>query len=92
MGNIRKLVAIEMRAVADRIETGATDITEDEATDIFGTIAHVALSKEDACSYLNLQRSQFDKMIREGRLPQGRKRRGHKELDWYKDELYLRRK
>jgi predicted DNA-binding transcriptional regulator AlpA len=36
---------------------------------------------------LGISRSKFDALIKEGKLPKGRKRRGFKELIWYKDEL-----
>jgi len=45
------------------------------------------LSKDEACSYLNLSRSRFDDLVREGKIPKGKKRQGFKELIWYKDEL-----
>ena len=37
--------------------------------------------------YLDIGRSQFDQLVRDGMLPKGRKRMGFKELVWYKDEL-----
>jgi excisionase family DNA binding protein len=55
--------------------------------DILKAISHEPLSKEQACSYMNLSRSRFDELIREKKLPKGRKRRGFKELVFYKDEL-----
>jgi excisionase family DNA binding protein len=32
------------------------------------------LSKAQACEYLNISRSTFDKMIKEGKIPKGKKR------------------
>lgn len=47
------------------------------------------VSEDEAMSLLNLGRSRFDDLVREGKIPKGRKRRGFKELVWYKDELLL---
>lgn len=55
--------------------------------DIMSVLGHEVLSKDEACSYLNLSRSRFDDLVREGKIPRGRKRRGFKELCFYKDEL-----
>jgi predicted DNA-binding transcriptional regulator AlpA len=49
------------------------------------------LSKDQACTYLNISRSRFDDLVREGILPQGRKIRGLKEKMWYQDEITLRK-
>lgn len=45
------------------------------------------LSKAQACEYLNISRSTFDKMIKEGKIPKGKKRQGFKELSWTKEQL-----
>lgn len=76
-----------LRELADRIDAGNSEITEEEACDIAEIIAHRAMSKEEACQYLNLSRSRFDDLVREGKLPKGRKRKGFKEVYFYKDEL-----
>ena len=89
MFDFRSLVVKYMREVADKIEVGTSEITESEAIDILRIVAHEAMSKEQACSYLNLSRSRFDELIRERKLPKGKKRVGYKELVFYKDELDL---
>ena len=76
-----------MRETADKIEGGTCEMTENEAMEIMEVLSHKAMSKEDACLYLNLGRSQFDNLVREGKIPKGKKRRGFKELVWYLDEL-----
>ena len=87
MFSFRQLVAKYMREIADKIEVGTSEISESEAMDILRTVAHEPMSKEQACVYLNLSRSRFDDLIREGRIPKGRKRVGFKELVWWEDEL-----
>ncbi len=70
----RKLVTV-MRETADKIDAGNTNLSDDEMLEILNTIIHQAISKEEACSYLNLSRSRFDALIAEGKLPKGRKRK-----------------
>lgn len=76
-----------MRDTADKIDAGNCELSADEAMDLLNVLSHESLSKDQACSYLNLSRSRFDDLVREGKLPKGRKVRGFKELRWYKDEL-----
>ena len=87
MFDFKKLVVKYLREVAERIDSGTSEITESQAIDVLRVIAHEAMSKEQACVYLNLSRSRFDDLVRERKLPKGRKRVGFKELVFYKDEL-----
>ena len=84
---IKRMIAKLLRETADKIDAGTCELSEQEAMDIMSVVAHNALSKEEACLFLNLRRSRFDDLVREGRIPRGRKRRGRKELIWYEDEL-----
>ena len=82
-----KTVASMLRDIADKIDKGNSELSESEAMDIMSTLCHHVMSKETACNYLNLSRSRFDDLVRENKLPKGRKNVGFKELAWYKDEL-----
>lgn len=84
---LKRMIAKLLRETADKIDAGTCELSEQEALDIMSAVAHKVLSKEQACAFLNLQRSRFDDLIRAGRIPRGRKRRGFKELIWYEDEL-----
>lgn len=84
---IRKLAVKLLRQIANDIDSGNCEIEEEQAMDIMSCIGHEVLSKDSACSYLNISRSKFDSLVAEGKLPQGRKRRGFKELVFYKDEI-----
>lgn len=84
---ITKLIVRLLREAADKIETGGCELSEEEQADLLSVIAHRSMSKEEACNFVNLSRSQFDNLVRQGRLPHGRKLRGRKELIWYEDEL-----
>ena len=94
MQALNKLIVKLLRETADKIDSGNCELSESEAMDIMSVLSHKAMSKEDACIYLNLSRSRFDDLVREGKLPKGKKRRGFKELVWYQDELdrYIKRK
>lgn len=88
MSNVLKSLLIkELRNLADKLDAGTTHISEEEAMDILSVVIHQAMSKEEACVYLNCSRATFDNAIRDGLIPKGRKLRGRKELIWYKDEL-----
>lgn len=85
---LKKLVTKLLKETIDKINTGNCELTEEQAMDIMSVLGHEVLSKDGACSYLNVSRSRFDDLVRRGIIPRGRKRRGFKELIWYKDELH----
>lgn len=87
MKNLLKVLVKELRAAADRLEDGTCVIDMGAAQDIINILAHVPLSKEQACEFLNVSRATFDNHVRLGNIPKGRKEVGKKELVWYKDEL-----
>lgn len=87
MQALRKIVAKLLRDVAFKIDSGTCELSETEALQIVQVMSHLALSKEQACRYLNMSRSKFDFFVKQGKLPKGRKRVGFKELVWFKDEL-----
>lgn len=84
---LSKLVVKNLRDAADRIDAKTSELTEEEAMELLSIITHKVLSKEQAYTFVGLQISQFDNLVRAGKLPKGRKRRGFKELVWYEDEL-----
>ena len=92
MLDFRKLVVKYLRDVADKMDAGTSEVTESQAIDILRIVAHEAMSKEQACNYLNLSRSRFDDLVRERKIPKGQKRVGFKELIWWKDELDMCRR
>lgn len=82
-----KLVAKALRETADLLDAGNSELSESEAMDIMGVLCHRAMSKSQACKYLNVSLSHFGNMIRAKQMPKGRKVVGYKELRWYQDEL-----
>lgn len=89
MDVIKRTVSKLLRQIADKIDGGTCELDEEQAMNIMATIGHGPLSKDAACSYLNISRSKFDSLVADGKLPKGKKRRGFKELVFYKDELIL---
>ena len=89
---LKKQIVKALKETADKIEAGNCELSESEAMDIISVLSHQVMSKEDACIYMNMSRSKFDDLVREGKLPKGRKRRGFKELVFYKDELDMWKK
>ena len=82
-----KLLTKLLRDTADKIDSGNCELTEEESMDILSILSHKVLSKEQACSFVGLQQSQFNNLMAANKLPKGRKRKGFKELVWYEDEL-----
>ena len=88
----QKMIASLLRDTADKFDAGNTNVTEEQALDMMAVFSHKQLSKDQACTYLNLSRSRFDDLVRQGKIPRGKKIRGFKELVWWEDELYLCKK
>ena len=82
-----KIVAKLMRQYADAIDAGNSHLNAEQATNILSAIAHIEMTKEEVCDYLNLSRSRFDDLVREGKLPRGKKVKHKNNLVWYKDEV-----
>lgn len=79
-------------SIVDDIDAGNTNVSEDEAIEIARVLKEsvrkdVPMSKYQAYTYLNISRSSFDNLVRDGKIPRGRKVPGFKELQWYKKDL-----
>ena len=84
---LKQLIIKELEDLLDKIKSDSCELTEEDSMDILSIIAKESLSKDQACGFLNLSRSRFDELIREGKIPKGKKKRGFKELFWYKSDL-----
>lgn len=84
---IRKL----LNKTIDDIDAGNSNITEDEEKEVIEllqTINDDKLSKYQARQILNnMPASTFDKLVRDGKIPRGKKRAGWTELYWYKKDI-----
>lgn len=86
-----KVISQSLRQLADDVDAGKFECNEEQMTQIITQLAEFNtqfLSKAQACDYLNISRSTFDKLVKEGKLPKGKKRLGFKELSWKKEELW----
>ena len=78
--------------IVDNIDAGNTDADEEEliktARFLSKTLRKdILLNKYQSYTYLNLKRAQFDNLVREGKIPRGKKIEGSRELKWYKKDL-----
>lgn len=82
-----KIIKALLEKVINDIDCGNSNITEDEAMEIIKVIKSYTdktqrLSKYQACQKLNVSRATFDNLVREGKIPRGKKVIGFKELFW----------
>lgn len=78
--------------IIDDIDTGNSDISKEDELKIIRllkkyTRKDIPMSKYQAYTYLNISRASFDNMVREGKIPKGKKVEGFKELFWYKKDI-----
>lgn len=84
---IRKLLL----GIVDDIDAGNSNIDENEAMQVIGLLKGMRkdnpISKYQAYTYLGISRAKFDNLVREGKIPKGKKISGFKELVWFKKDL-----
>jgi len=51
---IRKAVAKYLRELADKFDAGNTNISEEQSIELLSLLANEELSKDQACSFLNI--------------------------------------
>ena len=78
--------------IVDDIDAGNTNASEEELMQVAKFLRKYNyrdkwLTKYQAFTYLNISRAQFDNLVREGRLPKGKKIEGFKELQWSLKEI-----
>ena len=81
-----------LRKIDDDIDAGNSNITEEEAIEVVTILKEYTrkdtpMSKYQAYTYLNVSRATFDNLVRDNKLPAGKKTAGFKELFWYKKDL-----
>ena len=87
MSIVGKEISRYLRELADKFDGDSTDYDEEQAIRFMQLITHVPLTKEEAALHLHIWPSRFDALIREGKLPKGRKKLGLKNKIWYLDEI-----
>lgn len=79
-------------SIVDDIDAGNSNINEEEAIKVISLLKEsvrkdMPMSKYQAYTFLNISRATFDNLVREGKLPKGKKVQGFKELVWFKKDL-----
>ena len=78
--------------IIDDIDAGNSNISEEDGLEIVKVLKRYTrkdkpMSKYEAYTYLNISRATFDNLVKDGKLPKGKKQTGFKELFWYKKDL-----
>ena len=81
-----------LQKMIDDIDAGNSNIDEEESIKIAKflretTRTDIPMSKYQTFTYLNISRATFDNLVREGKIPKGKKVPGFKELCWYRKDL-----
>ena len=87
MNIVREGLSKLLREIADKLDNNNSEIEEEQALEIMKLVAHYPISKERAAIELHIHPSRFDTLVREGKIPKGRKIIGFKEKRWYLDEI-----
>lgn len=78
--------------IIDDIDAGNSNLDEDEALELVKVLRETArkdmpMSKYQAYTYLGVSRATFDNLVRDGKIPKGKKVPGFKEKMWEKKDL-----
>lgn len=76
----------------DDLDAGNTYVDEEDAIKVAKFLREtvrtdISMSKYQAYTYLGISRAKFDNLVREGKIPRGKKVPGFKELCWTKKDL-----
>ena len=88
------IIKNQLLKIISDIDAGNCNLSLDEEIEVINFINKLSnkecrMSKYEAYSYLNISRAKFDNLVKEGKLPKGKKQRGFKELFWNKKDLDL---
>lgn len=86
------LIRSLLQKCIERIDAGNSNLSADEEMKVIELLKKYTnkdrkLSKYQSCEYLNMSRANFDKYIREGKIPKGKKEAGFKELFYLESDL-----
>ena len=86
------IIKNQLLKIISDIDAGNCDLSLDEEIGVINFINKLSnkecrMSKYEAYSYLNISRAKFDNLVKEGKLPKGKKQQGFKELSWTKGDL-----
>lgn len=86
------LLASLLRTVADNLDAGNSNITEDEMLEICELIGNASnpeekISKYQTADLLGVNYKTVDYYVKKGYIPRGRQEIGFKEIFWYKKDI-----
>lgn len=86
------LLASLLRTVADNLDAGNSNITEDEMLEICELIGNSSnpdekISKYQTAELLGVNHKTVDYYVRKRYIPHGRQEVGFKEIFWYKKDI-----
>ena len=87
-----KLIRNQLLKIVEDIDAGNSNLTEEEEIEVAKILKRFTtkdkpMSKYEAYTYLRISRAKFDNLVKEGKLPKGKKQQGFKELSWTKRDL-----
>lgn len=92
-----EVIKEQLLKIVDDIDCGNSNASDEEVLAVVNALKEYTkkdtpLSKYQAYTYLNISRATFDNLVREGKLPKGKKVAGFKELIWHKKDLIIKDK
>lgn len=88
---LKKMLAGMLRRIADDLEENKYSCSEEQLSESLDQLAAFntdrPMSKEQACHYLQISRATFDNLVKDKKLPKGKKTMGFKELSWKQSDL-----
>lgn len=84
---VEKIVAKLLIDYGNNIKNGNSHLDSEQCVNILSAICHIEMTKPEVCEYLNISRSRFDDLVRDGIIPRGKHSKHRNNLIWYKDEI-----
>lgn len=90
--NKLKLLKVCLLNIINNIDSGNSELDENQCEEVIEMINRMTntknkYSKYQSYNYLGLSRATFDRYVKDGLIPEGRKESGFKEKFWYKKDL-----
>lgn len=87
-----EIIKQALLSIVDRIDAGNTDLNEEQLEEALELINRMSVpetkySKYQACKYLGISRATFDRYVKDGLIPEGRRQQGFKEIFYLKQDL-----
>lgn len=78
--------------IINNIDVGNSKLSEEQCDEVLNMINKMTISENkysiyQACKYLKISRATFDRYVKLGIIPEGRREQGFKELFYLKEDL-----